>query len=236
MRRDEFKGRGVVVLGADVGLGPAIVAAFREAGALLATDGAGPDSVGCIPQSGATPEAIASFLDAATARAGVLHTLVLAARPVEVRRFLDTGADKIRQVIEEELVWYALIMQEAARRMSANKAGRIINLTSMSGKTGVHTGVAPFAAAKGGIIALSRAMAAELGGSGVTVNTVANALMQPQVEHMDAQERAHLARNIPVGRFGQPSEAAHCVMFLASDEAGYITGETLNLSGGRFMD
>ncbi len=236
MRKDEFKGRGVVVLGADVGLGPAIAAAFREAGALLATDGAGPDSIGSIPQSGATSEAIAGFLDAATARVGVMHILVLAARPVEVRKFLDTGADKIRQIIEEELVWYALVMQEAARRMSANKAGRIINLTSMSGKTGVHTGVAPYAAAKGGIIALGRALAAELGGSGVTVNTIANALMQPQVEHMDAEERAHLAKNIPVGRFGQPSEAAHCVLFLASDEAGYITGETLNLSGGRFMD
>lgn len=236
MRKDEFKGRGVVVLGADVGLGPAIVAAFREAGAVLATDGSGPDCVGSIPQSGATPAAIAAFLDTATARVGVMHTLVLAARPVEVRKFLDTSADKIRQVIEEELVWYVLIMQEAARRMSTNKVGRIINLTSMSGKTGVHTGVAPYAAAKGGIITLSRVMAAELGGTGVTVNTIANALMQPQVEHMDAEERAHLAKNIPVGRFGQPSEAAHCVMFLASDEAGYITGETLNLSGGRFMD
>lgn len=236
MRKDEFKGRGVVVLGADVGLGPAIVSAFREAGAVLATDGAGPDSVGGIPQGGATPAAIAAFFDAAATRVKVMHTLVLAARPVEVRKFLDTSADKVRQVIEEELVWYALVMQEAARRMAANKAGRIINLTSMSGKTGVHPGVAPFAAAKGGVIALSRAMAAELGGSGVTVNTIANALMQPQVEHMDAEERAHLARNIPVGRFGQPSEAAHCVMFLASDEAGYITGETLNLSGGRFMD
>ena len=236
MTSDEFKGRGVVVVGADVGLGPAIVAAFQEAGARIATDGAKATSVGNIPWSGATPALVKAFLDAATARVGTLHTLVLAARPVEVRKFLDIDPGRIREVIEEELVWYALLMQEAARRMAAAKAGRIISLTSMSGKTGVHPGVAPYAAAKGGLIALSRVMAAELGGSGVTVNVIANALMQPQVEHMDAEERAHLARNIPVGRFGQPSEAAHAVLFLASDQAGYVTGETLNLSGGRFMD
>ena len=71
---------------------------------------------------------------------------------------------------------------------------------------------------------------------GVTVNVIANALMQPQVEHLSDAERADVVRGIPVGRFGQPREAAHAVLFLASDDAGYITGETMNLSGGRFMD
>lgn len=236
MRPDEFKGKGVVVVGAEVGLGPAIVAGFEAAGASVATDGKGGNGVGSMPQSGVTPADIAKFLDAATARVKSLDILVLAARPVVVRKFLDVPPADVRQVIEEELVYYALIMQEAGRRMAAKKGGRIISLTSMSGKTGVHPGVAPYAAAKGGVIALSRVMAAELGGSGVTVNVIANALMQPQVEHMDAEERAHLAKNIPVGRFGQLSEAVHAVMYLASEDAGYVTGETMNLSGGRFMD
>jgi NAD(P)-dependent dehydrogenase (short-subunit alcohol dehydrogenase family) len=60
--------------------------------------------------------------------------------------------------------------------------------------------------------------------------------MQPQVEHLSDKERAEIARGIPVGRFGQPREAAHAALFLASEDAGYITGETMNLSGGRFMD
>lgn len=236
MRPGEFQGCSVVVVGADVGLGPAILEAFVEAGAKVATDSAKAHGAGTLPLDGITPAQIAAFLDAAAGKAGPLDILVLAARPVETARFLDVPAERLRTIIERELVWYALVMQEAGRRMAANGRGRIITLTSMSGKTGVHPGAGLWAAAKGGVIALSRVMAAELGGSGVTVNVIANALMQPQVEHMDAAERAHLARNIPVGRFGQPREAAHTVLFLASDDAGYITGETVNLSGGRFMD
>jgi 3-oxoacyl-[acyl-carrier protein] reductase len=165
-----------------------------------------------------------------------LDVMVLAARPVQTGKFLDLSASQLRTVIEQELVWFALVMQEAARRMVPNKRGRIISLSSMSGKTGVHPNVGPYAAAKGGLIALSRVMAAELGQTGVTVNVIANALMQPQVDHMSEKERAEIVRGIPVGRFGQPREAAYAVLFLASENAGYITGETLNLSGGRFMD
>jgi len=235
MKQDEFAGRGVVIVGADVGLGPAIVQAFSETGARIATDGA-IHSVGKIPQDGADAGTINAFFDAALRQIPSLDILVLAARPVQTGKFLDLSAADLRKVIERELVWFALIMQEAARRMIPNKRGRIISLSSMSGKTGVHPHVAPYAAAKGGLIALSRVMAAELGGTGVTVNVIANALMQPQVEHLSDKERAEIARGIPVGRFGQPREAAHAALFLASEDAGYITGETMNLSGGRFMD
>jgi 3-oxoacyl-[acyl-carrier protein] reductase len=236
MKLDEFANRGVVVVGADVGLGPAIVQAFAEARSHVATDGGDVHGVGSIPLDGADDASIKAFFDAAMRKIPALDIVVLAARPVQTGKFLDVTAAQLRTVIEHELVWYALIMQEAARRMIPNRRGRIISLTSMSGKTGVHPHVAPYAAAKGGLIALSRVMAAELGSTGVTVNVIANALFQPQVEQMGEKERADLARAIPVGRFGQPREAAHAVMFLASDDAGYITGETLNLSGGRFMD
>jgi NAD(P)-dependent dehydrogenase (short-subunit alcohol dehydrogenase family) len=236
MRRNEFAGRGAVIVGADVGLGPAIIQAFTEADMQIATDGAAAHGVGTVPSQGAEPASISAFFDAALCRIPSLDVLVLAARPVTIRKFLEVSAAHLRSVIEEELVWFALIMQEGARRMIPNGRGRIISLSSMSGKTGVHPNVAPYAAAKGGLIALSRVMAAELGGTGITVNVIANALMQPQVQHLSEKEQAEVVRGIPVGRFGQPEEAAHAVLFLASDRAGYITGETLNLSGGRFMD
>jgi NAD(P)-dependent dehydrogenase (short-subunit alcohol dehydrogenase family) len=236
MKLDEFAGRGAVIVGADVGLGPAIVQGFAEARAHIATDGATAHGVGTIPAEGADTETIRAFFDAALRKIPTLDVTVLAARPVQTGKFLDVSAAQLRKVVEQELVWFALIMQEAARRMVPNGRGRIISLSSMSGKTGVHPHVGPYAAAKGGLIALSRVMAAELAPTGVTVNVIANALFQPQVEHLSEKEQAEIARGIPVGRFGQPREAAHAVMFLASDDAGYITGETLNLSGGRFMD
>jgi NAD(P)-dependent dehydrogenase (short-subunit alcohol dehydrogenase family) len=236
MRQNEYVGRGAVIVGADVGLGPAIVQGCLEAGMQIATDSAGAHGVGMIPADGADMTSISNFFSAAMRKIPSLDVLVLAARPVQIGKFLDVSAAQLRNVIEQELIWFALIMQEGARRMIPNGRGRIISLSSMSGKTGVHPNVGPYAAAKGGLIALSRVMAAELGGTGVTVNVIANALMQPQVQHLSENERAEMVRGIPVGRFGQPQEAAHAVLFLASDDAGYITGETLNLSGGRFMD
>jgi NAD(P)-dependent dehydrogenase (short-subunit alcohol dehydrogenase family) len=179
MRRNEFAGRGAVIVGADVGLGPAIVQAFTEADMQIATDGAAAHGVGTVPSQGAEPASISAFFDAALRRVPSLDVLVLAARPVTIGKFLEVSAAQLRSVIEEELVWFALIMQEGARRMIPNGRGRIISLSSMSGKTGVHPNVGPYAAAKGGLIALSRVMAAELGGTGITVNVIANALMQP---------------------------------------------------------
>jgi 3-oxoacyl-[acyl-carrier protein] reductase len=120
--------------------------------------------------------------------------------------------------------------------MAKRGRGRIIVFASMSGKTGPHHNVGPFAAAKGGLLAFVRVLAAELAEHGVTVNGIATALFEPQVAAMTEEKRAALRRGIPVGRFGRPDEAAHAVLFLASGKAGFVTGECLNLSGGRFMD
>jgi NAD(P)-dependent dehydrogenase (short-subunit alcohol dehydrogenase family) len=120
--------------------------------------------------------------------------------------------------------------------MADRGRGRIISFSSMSGKTGVHPGVGPFAAAKGGLIAFSRVLAAELAPRGVTVNVIATSLFEPQVAVLDDDHRKRVLAGIPVGRFGRSVEAADAALFLASDDAGYITGETLNMSGGRFMD
>jgi NAD(P)-dependent dehydrogenase (short-subunit alcohol dehydrogenase family) len=79
-------------------------------------------------------------------------------------------------------------------------------------------------------------MAAELAPTGVTVNAIATSLFEPQVAILEYAEREALAKAIPVRRFGKVSEASHAVLFLASDQAAFITGETMNLSGGRFMD
>ncbi len=248
---DEFRGRRVAVIGATEGLGPATVSAFAEAGAAIAIDAAGGDAAAELARAARTlgspecesfpldvssPDSVRAFFDACEARIGPLDVAVLAARPVTSGAILDMPPERLRAIVESELVGTLFCLQEAGRRMAARRSGRIISFASMSGKTGVHTGVGAYAASKAGVIAFSRVLAAELASAGVTVNVIATALFDPQVEHLGAAVRDELKRNIPVGRFGAAREAGHAVLFLASKDAGYTTGETLNLSGGRFMD
>lgn len=221
----ELQGTRAVVVGAGHGVGPEVVVALRGAGAVVATD-----------EAGAAPSDPATFLDAATKDLGGLDLLVLSAPPVRNKPVLDMTAAEMRAVAEAEMVVPALLMQEAARRMVAAGYGRIVVFASMSAKTGVHHNVAPYAAAKGGLLAFARVLAAETAAHGVTVNAIATALFEPQVKTMTEEKRAGLLKAIPVGRFGRSDEAAHAVLFLASRRAGFVTGECLNLSGGRFMD
>ena len=227
---NEFEGMNVAVLGAADGVGPAVVETLRDAGARLAAD-AGP-AAHVIPLDGDP----AAFIARCEAELGGIDVLIVSARPVSNKAVLAVTAEEFRDVIEHDLVLAALCMMEAAKRMVKRGCGRIIVFASMSGKTGPHHNVAPFAAAKGGLLALVRVMAAELAEHGVTVNGIATALFEPQVAAMSEEKRTALKRGIPVGRFGRPTEAAHAVLFLASAKAGFVTGECLNLSGGRFMD
>lgn len=228
----DLAGQRAVVLGAGDGVGPAVVTALANAGARVVVDAEG--VAGTVFVAGDTD--IAAYFDRCAEQLGGLDILVISAPPVKNKPVLDMTADEMRAVAESELVVPALQMQEAARRMVASGYGRIIVFASMSAKTGVHHNVAPYAAAKGGLLAFARVLAAETAEHGVTVNGIATALFEPQTRTMSEEKRAGLKKAIPVGRFGRSEEAAHAVLFLASRDAGFVTGECLNLSGGRFMD
>jgi 3-oxoacyl-[acyl-carrier protein] reductase len=229
---DNLNGARAIVVGAGHGVGPEVVAGLLAAGARVVAD-----TDGIVGASFVSPTADhAAFLDAAATKLGGLDVLVLSAPPVKNKPVLDMTPEEMRGVAEAEMVVPALLMQEAARRMVAAGYGRIIVFASMSAKTGVHHNVAPYAAAKGGLLAFSRVLAAETAEHGVTVNAIATALFEPQTRTMTEEKRAGLLKGIPVGRFGRSEEAAHAVVFLASRQAGFVTGECLNLSGGRFMD
>ena len=239
----EFKGRAVAIVGGADGVGPAIVRAFLARGARVASgEGSAtrplslPAEAIVLPLDLASAESRKIFFDRCEAELGGLDVLVMSSRPVRRSAILATAPDVIERVIREELTEIVLCLQEAARRMAPRRRGRIISFGSMSGKTGVHPEVGPYAASKGGLYAFSRVLAAELAPTGVTVNCIATALMDSQVATMSEERRREVAKEIPVGRPGRSEEAAAAVLWLASDEAGYVTGETLNLSGGRFMD
>ncbi|MGQ7791200.1 SDR family NAD(P)-dependent oxidoreductase [Faunimonas sp. B44] len=226
-----LQGHRALIIGADHGVGPAVVAALAQAGARLAVDGAGSaDAIGVVEL-----DPVAT-VEAAIAAAGGLEILVLCPPPVKNKPVLEMTPEELRSVVESELTVAALQMQAAAKFMSANGYGRIIAFLSMSGKAGVHHMVAPYAAAKGGLLTFMRVLAAETAADGVTVNGIATALFEPQTATMPQDKQDRLRDQIPVGRFGRSEEAAQAVLYLASPLAGFVTGECLNLSGGRFMD
>lgn len=234
-------GRVALVVNGTHGAGPAIVAALAGAGARVAATAPGgaetPDGAALVADVGPADErAVASFLDRCERELGPVDVLVASARPVRSGPALDVTAAELERVLLEELVDPVVWITEVARRMVPRGRGRIVSLVSMSAKTGVHTGTAKYAAAKAGVMAFTRGLAAEIAASGVTVNAIATALLGPQVDAMPAGHRAEVLKGVPVGRFGRSEEAAHAVLYLASDEAGYVTGETMSLSGGRFMD
>lgn len=223
-------GHRALVLGATEGVGPEVTAALATAGVALAVED-GPFGKAKVDH----PDPVARVAEAAEALGG-LDILVHCPPPVVNKPVAQMTADELRSVVEADLVVPALQMQAAARIMGDAGYGRIVALASMSGKAGVHHNVAPYAAAKGGLLTFIRVLAAETADQGVTVNGIATALFEPQAATMTQDKRDRLRGQIPVGRFGRSVEAAHAVLYLVSPLGGFVTGECLNLSGGRFMD
>jgi 3-oxoacyl-[acyl-carrier protein] reductase len=134
-------------------------------------------------------------------------------------------------VIKTSLDSFFYVTRLVLEGMMLNRFGRIINVVSLSGLKG-QPGQTNYSAAKGGVIAATKALAQEVGRSGITVNAVAPGFIKTDMtEGLDEKE---LKRNIPVNRFGLPEEVAHAVGFLASKEASYITAEVLSVNGGLY--
>ena len=140
-----------------------------------------------------------------------------------------------RIVVEVNLTAAFRLMRAALRGMIRRRHGRVIGVTSVVAITG-NAGQANYAAAKAAMIGMSKSVAAEIGGRGITVNCIApGAIATAMTEKLTAEQRARLLGAIPAGRFGAPDDVAAAVIFLASPEASYITGQTLHVNGGMAM-
>lgn len=138
-------------------------------------------------------------------------------------------------VLDTNLTAVFRMSRAVMRGMMKARWGRIINITSVVGASG-NAGQANYAAAKAGVAGMSRALARELGSRGITVNCVAPGFIETDMTRAlgEAQTGALLSQ-IPLGRLGAPTDIAHAVAFLASPQAGYITGSTLHVNGGMYM-
>lgn len=126
-------------------------------------------------------------------------------------------------------------IKSVARPMIKNKAGKIINITSVIGQIG-NAGQSNYAASKAGIMGLTKSMAKELGSRNITVNAVAPGYITTDMTNeLNDEVKEQMKSTIPLGRLGTPDDVANLVCFLASDEAGYITGQTFNVDGGMVM-
>jgi 3-oxoacyl-[acyl-carrier protein] reductase len=139
------------------------------------------------------------------------------------------------RVITTNLTSVFRLSKACLRRMMKERRGRIINLTSVVGITG-NPGQANYAAAKAGILGFTKSLAREIASRGITVNAVAPGFIDTDMTRsLSAEQRAGLLTQIPAGRLGEAADVAAAVLFLASPQASYITGETLHVNGGMYM-
>jgi 3-oxoacyl-[acyl-carrier protein] reductase len=237
-------GRTALVTGAARGIGAAIVRAFCERGANVVVADLDVERAEAVA-AGLGERAVAAPLDVrerasfeqafghAVERFGRVDVLVNNAARTVMRPFWEIEDEEWDEVLATNLRSVFIGCQVAGPHMRGNGYGRILNLSSLAGQQGGAVAGAHYAASKAGIVVLTKIVAQALAPHGVTVNAIAPAAVRTPVMDALPPERVEaLAAAIPVGRVGRPEEVAALAAFLASDDAGYITGATYDVNGG----
>lgn len=254
----EFKGKTAIVTGGANGIGRAVVVELAQQGANIVIADLDLDSArqvesqikarGCgvliantnIAHKSEVNEMVRNTVD----RFGRLDILVNSAGVASIAKLTDTSEQEWDTVIQVNLKGTFLCCQAAAGQMIKQKNGKIINIASMAGKTG-PLGEVAYAASKSGIIALTKVLAKELGPYGINVNAVCPGFTETEMaakaydklgslQGLDAEGfKKHCISLIPLGRLGKPEDIAELILFLASEKAQYISGESVNIAGGR---
>jgi 3-oxoacyl-[acyl-carrier protein] reductase len=239
-------GKAALVTGASGGIGAAIARALHAQGATIALSGT---RVGALEALAAElgdrahvcaadladPAAPDALIAAAEAACGPLHILVNNAGLTRDMLALRMKDEDWQKVLDVDLTAPFRLARAVLRGMLKRRAGRIIGISSIVGVTG-NAGQANYAAAKAGLVGMSKALAQEVASRGVTVNVVAPGFIEtPMTDALNEAQKTKLSEQIPLGRLGQPSDIASAVVYLASDEAGWVTGATLHVNGGMAM-
>ena len=238
-----------LVTGASRGIGKAIADKLGEAGATVigtATSDAGADAITARFKAAGIEgvgmafnvnddDAAEPLFKAITEQFGPVSVLVNNAGITRDNLIMRMKQDDWDAIIDTNLSSVFKLCKLAVRPMVKARGGRIINIASVVGQTG-NAGQSNYAAAKAGMIGFGKSLARELGPRGITVNTIAPGFVESDMtDALSEEQKASITSEIALGRLGAPEDIAEACLFLASDKASYITGHTLSVNGGMYM-
>ena len=242
----DLTGKTALVTGASGGLGGAIAKALHGAGATVGLSGTRTDPLEALaseladrahvlPCDLSNADALSALPGQAVAAMGSVDILVNNAGITRDNLFIRMSDDDWDRVIAVNLTSVARLTKGVIRGMMKSRWGRVVNISSVVGATG-NAGQANYAAAKAGMVGMSKALAAEFAGRGITVNCVAPGFITTAMtDSLSGNQKSAILAQVPAGRMGTPEEIAAAVLYLASPEAAYVTGATLHVNGGMAM-
>lgn len=242
----DLTGKTALVTGASGGIGAEIARALHAQGAIVGLSGTRREAldalaaelaerVHVLPADLSVADEAAKLIADAEAALGKIDILVNNAGLTKDGLVLRMSDADWERVINVDLAAPFRLSRAALKFMLRRKAGRVINIGSIVGTTG-NPGQANYCSAKAGLIGLTKSLAQEVASRGITVNLVAPGFIEtPMTDMLTDAQRADLSGKIPLGRLGAPKDIAAAVVYLASEEAGWVTGATLHVNGGMAM-
>ncbi|MFN3277162.1 MAG: 3-oxoacyl-ACP reductase FabG [Paracoccus hibiscisoli] len=242
----DLTGKTALVTGASGGIGGAIAEALHAAGATVALSGTREaplrdlaeklgERAHVVTANLGDAESVLALPKAAGEAMGSVDILVNNAGITRDNLFMRMSDDEWAQVLDVNLTSTFKLSRAVLRGMMKARWGRIVNITSVVGATG-NPGQGNYAAAKAGVVGMSKSLAYEVASRGITVNCVAPGFIATAMtDKLTEDQKGKILTQIPAGRMGGPEEIAAAVLYLASPEAGYVTGATLHVNGGMAM-
>ncbi|AIL65113.1 3-oxoacyl-[acyl-carrier-protein] reductase FabG [Rickettsiales bacterium Ac37b] len=242
----DLSGRTVVVTGASGGIGKAIAKELHAQGATILISGTKTEILEKIANdlgervyikscNLSKIEEVEALIPEAETLLGKIDIIVCNAGITRDTLAMRMKNEDFSEVIQINLNANFILNRAAIKHMIKNRYGRIINISSIVGVTG-NLGQANYAASKGGLVAMSKSLALEVASRNITVNCIAPGfIVTPMTEVLTEEQQAIHLKKIPLGRFGTPEDIAYSVVFLASEESSYITGQTIHINGGMLM-
>ncbi|MEC9077618.1 MAG: 3-oxoacyl-[acyl-carrier-protein] reductase [Pseudomonadota bacterium] len=242
----DLEGKTALVTGATGGIGSAIAKSLNSHGVSVVLSGRNEDRLKELADNiGDRVSYFSASLDAANSEADLFKNAKKALGRVDIlvnnagvtrdALAIRMSDDDWSRVIEVNLASSFRLARAALKGMMKNRWGRVINITSVVGFTG-NPGQTNYVASKAGLSGMSKALAAEVASRGITVNCVAPGFINtPMTDALSEPQRAAIMQRIPAGRLGEPADVAACVTFLASNQACYVTGQTIHVNGGMAM-